>query len=203
MVMMLPHLTEVVCLLCIDNEHFRSVEVPTLRNGSHTVSINEVLEHGFFRFAWFIFTGVTELKLLSGLSISYIRFQVLNRWYRGPSRFKIIYKGVQNIAKKAKLEPQVAFPTLLYFVYVCNSSLCSFRTVHWKGLKKLCVCSKLTYFHFLNPKRSKAVFELHCVMTATLWNKDVINIWLQEEFALDIPLLLKKGRSAFQYTCKH
>lgn len=64
-VMMLPHFTEFICFLCIDNEHFRSGEVPSLRSGNHAVGINEVLKHGFFIFAWFIFSIVTELKLLS------------------------------------------------------------------------------------------------------------------------------------------
>lgn len=72
-VMMLPHFTEFICLLCIGNEHFRSGEVPSPRNGNHTVGINEVLEHGFFRFACFIFSIVTESQLLSAcLSLSLI-----------------------------------------------------------------------------------------------------------------------------------
>lgn len=112
----------------IGNEHFRRGEVPALRNGNHTLGINEVLEHGFFRFAWFIFSDVTELKLLSGLSLSYVRFQVLSMWSKGPLRFMVIYEGVQSVTKKTKFEPQVAFPTSLCFTSaVCISS---FRTVH-------------------------------------------------------------------------
>lgn len=55
--------------MCIDNEYFRSGEVPYTRNGNHGVAVNEVLEHSFFRFACFIFSIVAELKLLLSVSL--------------------------------------------------------------------------------------------------------------------------------------
>lgn len=102
-VMMLPHFTE----LCIDNEYFRSGELPqevATRNGNHAAAINEILEHRFFRFACFVFSIVAELKLLSGC-LSSLRLQVLTVWSGGLSKFQITYEEEQNITKKTKLEP--------------------------------------------------------------------------------------------------